>query len=510
MKKAKIRIGNTWFLIKDEITTIGRAPDNKIRIEDINVSRYHAEIEYRDGNFWFTDLKSSNGSLLNGNPVNSTTKLQNSDIINLGGTTEIEFIIEEEATKTEKAKTEKDRKETLTKAPSNYEESLPTAIKRTRTFPVVLLAFLLLAIGLISALLIFKPVTECKAKVLIETPENGEVIVSETEISLNVQQADCIEQIVISLNDQEIVYLTEEPFSTKIDPKDFPELADGGSYPLQIFVEDKNGNRILSDTIFLAFETAAPLIPEEKPEEKSDSSLIETDKEKSLQTHKLSLIEIQQMIQKIMNQFSKHSNYKFEEEFLKAVRQKTEEYTKEEGFFERANTYRDLINIEFHKENGLDAPLGFLLAMSRSKFKLEKGNKLEGLWQLSDEFVKSNGYKNLCPEDELSKVDQICAAKTTAVYLKSLMFKIFGGDLIYTVAAFGMSEQEASLWAANLPQKRENFWIIIRNPRQRENVVRFFAASIVADNPNKFDLKKDKPISTLYRSLILTSSGSNL
>ena len=49
--KATLKInGEKDFIIEDEVTSIGRAPDNKLALaEDSNVSRYHVEIENRDG-----------------------------------------------------------------------------------------------------------------------------------------------------------------------------------------------------------------------------------------------------------------------------------------------------------------------------------------------------------------------------------------------------------------------------------------------------------------------------
>ncbi|HEX8736616.1 MAG TPA: hypothetical protein VF721_14895, partial [Pyrinomonadaceae bacterium] len=152
--------------------------------------------------------------------------------------------------------------------------------------------------------------------------------------------------------------------------------------------------------------------------------------------------------------------------------------------------------------NGLDAPLGFLLAMSRSKFDPQKQGAEEGLWRLSDEFVTANGYKTICQTESLSDQTQNCAAKTSSIYAKALVLKIFNGDAVYAAAAFGMSEQEASQWASSLPANREDFWKIINSPKQREQVARFFAAGIVAENPQRFGMKKDKPISELYRNLI--------
>ena len=73
MAKATLKInGEKEFIIEDDLVTIGRASDNKISFpEDSNVSRYHAEIEERDGEFRLVELGSSNGTTVNGAPVDA-------------------------------------------------------------------------------------------------------------------------------------------------------------------------------------------------------------------------------------------------------------------------------------------------------------------------------------------------------------------------------------------------------------------------------------------------------
>jgi hypothetical protein len=65
-----------------------------------------------------------------------------------------------------------------------------------------------------------------------------------------------------------------------------------------------------------------------------------------------------------------------------------------------------------------------------------------------------------------------------------------------------MSPQEAGQFQLTLPPDRSDFWNAIKSPKQRENLVNFFAAGIVAENPNKFGMKRDKPLSNLYKNLI--------
>ena len=83
--------------------------------------------------------------------------------------------------------------------------------------------------------------------------------------------------------------------------------------------------------------------------------------------------------------------------------------------------------------------------------------------------------------------------------MKAIVFGVFDGDMIYSAAVFGKSPQDAAAWKASLPQNRADFWNVIRTPQEREQLIRFFAAGIVAENPQKFGLKKDRPLSELYK-----------
>ena len=339
---------------------------------------------------------------------------------------------------------------------------------------------------------------QCDAKAVITSPENGDTINKETEITVDAENTGCVKRAVFLLDGAEIASADSAPYTATLDPKQFPALADGGNHSLKVVLEDAAGNLFAPSEIFLALETAEIATPTPTPnEEETPAPTVTPPTGKQP-----SLIDTQEMSKRLVKQFSGNFAYKFDQQFLQEVQKKTPEYVAAEGYFARAEGFRDLINLEFHKENGLDAPLGFLLAMSRSKFNPQKQGAEEGLWKLSDEFVTTNGYKTICQTESLSDQTQNCAAKTSSIYAKALVLKIFNGDVIYAAAAFGMSEQEASAWASSLPPNREDFWKIITSPKQREQVARFFAAGIVAENPQKFGMKKDKPISELYRNLM--------
>ena len=75
-------LGKT-FTIEQPVLTIGRSSQCDIQIEDDNVSRKHAEINFRDGLVWLTDLQSTNGSYVNSKRV-SEIPLNDGDLILIG------------------------------------------------------------------------------------------------------------------------------------------------------------------------------------------------------------------------------------------------------------------------------------------------------------------------------------------------------------------------------------------------------------------------------------------
>jgi len=79
------------FRLDQPETFIGRATDATIRIEDDGVSRRHAKIVQQDGEVWVEDMKSANGTLVNGQRVARGMVLQDGDKIQMGSTTILKF-----------------------------------------------------------------------------------------------------------------------------------------------------------------------------------------------------------------------------------------------------------------------------------------------------------------------------------------------------------------------------------------------------------------------------------
>jgi len=78
--KAYLVLNNQIFHLHENVTKIGRKLDNHFVIQDPLISRNHAEIVFRDDNFFIVDLDSTGGTFLNNKKI-SESKLFSGDII---------------------------------------------------------------------------------------------------------------------------------------------------------------------------------------------------------------------------------------------------------------------------------------------------------------------------------------------------------------------------------------------------------------------------------------------
>ena len=59
------------FLLEQETTTVGRSPDCDVFLDDVTVSRRHAQVVRREGRFFIEDKGSLNGTFLNRRRIES-------------------------------------------------------------------------------------------------------------------------------------------------------------------------------------------------------------------------------------------------------------------------------------------------------------------------------------------------------------------------------------------------------------------------------------------------------
>jgi hypothetical protein len=72
------------FIPQAERTTIGRSPDNDIFLDDVTVSRKHAVLEQNGNQFLIEDLGSLNGTFVNRRRIDSATRLESGDEVQIG------------------------------------------------------------------------------------------------------------------------------------------------------------------------------------------------------------------------------------------------------------------------------------------------------------------------------------------------------------------------------------------------------------------------------------------
>jgi pSer/pThr/pTyr-binding forkhead associated (FHA) protein len=64
--------------------TIGRDPGCECLVDDRTVSNRHAQFSYHHNQWWLVDLGSTNGTVLNGQPVTEAVVLINDDQVQCG------------------------------------------------------------------------------------------------------------------------------------------------------------------------------------------------------------------------------------------------------------------------------------------------------------------------------------------------------------------------------------------------------------------------------------------
>jgi len=81
------RNGQPWaFAFRGGVVRVGRGTDNEIVLPDDRVSRRHGQLTARQGTLVWTDLASSNGSLVNGAPAREIA-LGAGDVVRVGNST---------------------------------------------------------------------------------------------------------------------------------------------------------------------------------------------------------------------------------------------------------------------------------------------------------------------------------------------------------------------------------------------------------------------------------------
>ena len=77
-------IGRGAAFVLEPVTVVGRGRSATVRIDSAFVSTEHAQISWHDGQWWATDLHSTNGTLVNEHSIDSPVRLNVGDRIQIG------------------------------------------------------------------------------------------------------------------------------------------------------------------------------------------------------------------------------------------------------------------------------------------------------------------------------------------------------------------------------------------------------------------------------------------
>ncbi len=67
-----------------DVVRIGRHPDSDVFLDDITVSRRHAEVHHREGAYWAHDVGSLNGTYVNRRGIDQDVVLESGDELQVG------------------------------------------------------------------------------------------------------------------------------------------------------------------------------------------------------------------------------------------------------------------------------------------------------------------------------------------------------------------------------------------------------------------------------------------
>ena len=511
------------LLLDGDPVTIGRALDNSIPLEDdSNVSRYHAEIDKRADGFWVADVGSSNGTTVNDLVVDFEQQLQDGDLIGVGGTTVIEFHLSDVPWNSQaKARNAEATAPTPQIDPPEPASSsapglaggidvLPSVPQASAVVPassglspLLLIGAIgggLLLTGAVAAIFFISRAGGCKATVRIVSPQSGTSIKGPVSIRVEAEETACIDRVIYQLDGVKVASSEIAPYQAMLDPADLSGLTPG-NHILTVTVEDEEGNRAVQpEEIVLGFEIAQVFSSGNNPSS-GPTSDPGGPPDRNVSTS-LSAADIKDMCEKLVREISRKEGYIYDRELLHQVEARTREYVVP-GFHSRARPFRDVINDSFINEQGLDPPIGYLVAMSRSNFNVSQSRsdpsaQGEGLWRIPQQLAEGSGYIGRCGTATLADQNQKCAAMVAAAYTKALVVDLFAGDTLYALACYGMTPKDAAQWRDQLPVDRRDLWKVINSPEQRERLTRFFAAGIVGENPQRFGLMIDSPLSSLY------------
>lgn len=484
--------------------TIGRAFDNAICIDNSSISRYHAIIEERNSDFWLSDLGSRNGTTVNGEQVDSERKLQNGDLISIGGAGTIEFHSDDAQHPAQEHSTDASPATGLAAPPQQ------SASVRLEAGPSSGPSRKLVVAGVASGLIIVAAValliggvfgSSSTPTVRIVSPQTGATVRGAETIRVEATDAKRIERVIYLLDGVEIASSMFQPYDARLDPAELDPIlrkTGSGNHILTATVEDEDGNKkAQADTIVLSFDTTRAASDDGQV---ADSSGGDADGGK-----RTGQLDIASLCRNLAGQISGKSWYIFDAEFAEQIRLRTSEYRI--NFIDNARRYRREIASAFSSK-GLPLPLGFVTAASQSKFQESTSDSDQSVrfWRVPRRIAVEQGYISR-DEPASALADPKRSAEIAAAYTKELI-NVFGmDDFMLAIACYGMPISEAAQVRTRIEESdpegttRRSFWRLVKlgvvTREGADRVTRFFAAGIVGENPKLFGVGAE-PLSSLY------------
>lgn len=306
--------------------------------------------------------------------------------------------------------------------------------------------------------------------VKIISPLSGATISESVKVLVEADRPACISSISYKVAGIQFAEPETDIFETNLDPRviseKFPDLTDG-DYELSISIETESGrSEAVADSVQVNIEF--PNLGAE-----------------------VSLEDIREMAEKLATRINQRGEiFVFDEKFLIQIRTATMNY--------RTDMFTGAENIgaqirRTSNSVGIPSQLMFLLAASRSRCRMDQtvgGCGVDpggaGTFKVPPSIMNQFGERSPAVNHEL--VTQVAAR-----HLKELI-QGQRDDFLYAIACFGEpSARIGDIFQRNDQQARRNFYDLVKRgeirPEESKRVVCFFAAGIVAENPDKFGIK---------------------
>jgi pSer/pThr/pTyr-binding forkhead associated (FHA) protein/soluble lytic murein transglycosylase-like protein len=518
MADAKLMIGSpkepTRELPVCGEVSIGRARDNLICIEETTVSQYHAVIERRGADFWLIDLDSTNGTTLNSLPLTGEARLRHRDTISISDVAVIGFYLmdEEPAPESQPLHAPESSRSPADDAADSL--AAPQEAGPSPSSPALLFAAAIAGVLLAGAAAFLAISLSAGAgdSVRILSPETGSTIRGAQTIRIAAEEPEKIDEVIYLLDGIEFASADFPPFEVTLDPAQLEKKVrnlSSGRHVLTLTVQDKAGKQEPQpDTILLAFEmNEAPVEEAKKPAGETSG---EAGRLPVSESTRSGSPDVAAFSRNLAATISGKSFYNFDGEFADEISRRTASYRL--NIIDEASRYRRQIGSAFSSK-GLPAALGFVMAVSESRFRADGAASAAGkdfrigFWQVPGQVALEQGYIT-ADEPAASLNDPKRAAEVAAAYINDLINAFGGTDhFMYAVACYGLPLNQAARVRARLEEvdpeatERKDFWKMVRRgvvPREgAERVARFFAAGIVSENPQAFGLN-NRALSSLY------------